>query len=273
MEVKYFEVTPDVKLAYNVLRCTNAKFRPFVLVQGLTGVKEDWLGLEKEIAKDRHVLLFDNRGMGQSSVPPGAYSIRLLAQDVIQLIKHVGWDSVDLMGVSMGGMVCQTVALLEPNLVCKLVLGCTTLNATIDANASPPLPLKGTGKGNSKRDFVASFVDICLDKRFRIDHPEKFNEYVDHSVKYRRSIKGGMSQMSGILKFHNKNAKNIMQKVLVIHGDQDRLIHCDRGIALSKEIPNVRLVVLKDCGHNFWWTHQEITLKNLFAFLNHDSAL
>lgn len=128
MEVKYFEVTPDVKLAYNVLRCTNAKFRPFVLVQGLTGVKEDWLGLEKEIAKDRHVLLFDNRGtltlamsqrsylegMGQSSVPPGAYSIRLLAQDVIQLIKHVGWDSVDLMGVSMGGMVCQTVALLYP---------------------------------------------------------------------------------------------------------------------------------------------------------------
>jgi pimeloyl-ACP methyl ester carboxylesterase len=96
--------------------------------------------------------------------------------------------------------------------------------------------------------------------------------------------------MSGILKFHNKNAKNITRKVLVIHGDQDRLIHCDRGyvpmrdlfhcwrciitrIALANEIPNVRLVVLKACGHNFWWTHQEITLNHLFAFLNCDSSL
>jgi pimeloyl-ACP methyl ester carboxylesterase len=50
--------------------------------------------------------------MGQSSVPPGAYSIKLLAQDIIQLIKYIGWNLVDLMGVSMGGMICQTVALL-----------------------------------------------------------------------------------------------------------------------------------------------------------------
>jgi hypothetical protein len=63
MEVKYFQLDSDVKLAYLIHQCPNAKFTPFVLVQGLTGVKEDWLGFDKEIAKERDVLVFDNRGI------------------------------------------------------------------------------------------------------------------------------------------------------------------------------------------------------------------
>jgi hypothetical protein len=71
---------------------------------------------------------------------------------------------------------------------CVCELGINTY-FSVDATSSAPMPLNGRN-GNTKRDFVASFVDLCLDKQFRTNNPEKFNEYVQHTMQYRRSVKG-----------------------------------------------------------------------------------
>ena len=92
-----------------------------------SGVKEDWHALATRLAEMRPVLVFDNRGMGESDVPNGAYTMDQLASDTLQLASHVGFKAFYLMGISMGGMISQHVAVIAPKgVVRRVILGCTS---------------------------------------------------------------------------------------------------------------------------------------------------
>jgi len=96
-------------------------------------VKEDWRALAPRLAAHRPVLVFDNRGMGESDVPPGPYTMAQLADDTLGLTQHVfgAAAAVALVGISMGGMIAQHVVLRAPaGTVRRVVLGCTSHGGT-----------------------------------------------------------------------------------------------------------------------------------------------
>ncbi|MDH3231135.1 MAG: 3-oxoadipate enol-lactonase [Alphaproteobacteria bacterium] len=68
------------------------------------------------------VLRYDQRGHGQSAVTPGPYSFDLLADDVRGLLRHLGIDSVQFVGLSMGGMTGQSLGVRHPDILKSLVL-------------------------------------------------------------------------------------------------------------------------------------------------------
>jgi 3-oxoadipate enol-lactonase len=72
------------------------------------------------------ILAYDQRGLGQSAVPDGPYTMADYADDAAGLLKQVGWDSCLAMGVSFGGMVAQELVIRFPELVRRLVLACTS---------------------------------------------------------------------------------------------------------------------------------------------------
>ncbi|MBK07878.1 MAG: alpha/beta hydrolase [Deltaproteobacteria bacterium] len=82
------------------------------------------------IAQDFDVLLYDQRGMGQSSKPDRPYTMQEYAEDALQLLDFVGWSSCRLLGISFGGMVAQEVAIRAPERVDALVLACTSSGGT-----------------------------------------------------------------------------------------------------------------------------------------------
>lgn len=77
-------------------------------------------------ASNRACLTFDHRGIGASSHPDGPYTIESMALDVEALMGAVGWPKAHVLGISMGGMVAQRLALDRPQLVQSLTLGATT---------------------------------------------------------------------------------------------------------------------------------------------------
>jgi pimeloyl-ACP methyl ester carboxylesterase len=94
-------------------------------------VKEDWHSLVPRLAAVRPVLVFDNRGIGGSDVPTAACTLADMADDTLALARHVGWPSYAVLGISMGGMIAQEVALrAPPGVVRRLILGCTTHGGT-----------------------------------------------------------------------------------------------------------------------------------------------
>ncbi|KAF4974325.1 hypothetical protein FZEAL_8754 [Fusarium zealandicum] len=104
-----------------------------VLIMGLAGVKASWQRQTKYFGHDRgdeySVLLLDNRGMGGSDKPFGLYSTSEMALDVIEVLDHLGWTSnreINLMGISMGGMIAQEVAIRIPKRLQSLSLLCTS---------------------------------------------------------------------------------------------------------------------------------------------------
>ena len=101
--------------------------RTVVLVNGLADDLETWvLQIDDLLAAGYRVLRFDNRGVGSSSAPPGPYTTRLFADDAKALITSLG---VDMMGVSMGGMIAQEYALAHPDDLRTVTFACTCRRA------------------------------------------------------------------------------------------------------------------------------------------------
>lgn len=104
-----------------------------VLIMGLIGVRTSWQRqtcyFGHDHADEYSVLIFDNRGVGESDKPLGRYTSSGMGRDVVELLDHVGWTadrSVNVAGISMGGMIAQEIACYVPERLASLTLLCTT---------------------------------------------------------------------------------------------------------------------------------------------------
>ena len=96
---------------------------PLLLVMGLGGSCRGWLPLQvPEFSKRRRTVIFDNRGVAGSNDPGGPFTIQDMAEDTAALLGALEIPQVDVLGVFMGGMICQELALRHPECVERLVL-------------------------------------------------------------------------------------------------------------------------------------------------------
>ena len=109
---------------------------PVLLIHGLGYARWGWEPVAEPLAQRFRLLLFDNRGIGESEIPPGPYTARAMAEDAVSVLDEAGVDSAHVVGTSLGGMVAQELALGWPDRVDRLVLACTTPGGP-DAWAAP----------------------------------------------------------------------------------------------------------------------------------------
>lgn len=103
---------------------------PLLLIAGFSGNTTGWLPVQPALAEHFTLIMFDNRGAGRSSVPPGPYTIAQMADDAVALLDHLGVEQAHVLGSSMGGMIAQEVALRHPERVAKLILNVTAARPT-----------------------------------------------------------------------------------------------------------------------------------------------
>ena len=106
---------------------------PFLLIRGLSSDVYRWpSSFVKEISHKFKVILFDNRGAGRTDKPDIEYSIKMMADDTVGLMKAMNIEKANILGYSMGGSIAQEVVLNYPERVNKLLLcgaGCGGPNA------------------------------------------------------------------------------------------------------------------------------------------------
>ncbi|GJN70125.1 hypothetical protein PCL_09940 [Purpureocillium lilacinum] len=134
-----------------------------VMIMGLAGVKTSWQRQTRYFGHDRgetySVLLIDNRGMGGSDKPLARYSTSQMALDVLDVLDHVGWTaprSVNVVGISLGGMIAQELACAAPQRIQSLSLLCTS--AHVRSGKSLPQTLverAGMLKPKAEGDAIA----------------------------------------------------------------------------------------------------------------------
>jgi pimeloyl-ACP methyl ester carboxylesterase len=99
---------------------------PLLLIMGLGGTHRSWDGpFLDALRTDFEVLVYDHRGVARSSPTCEPFTLADLAQDASGLLDAVGWTSAHVVGISMGGMIAQELALAHPEQVRTLTLGCT----------------------------------------------------------------------------------------------------------------------------------------------------
>src|SRR5271167_2647344 len=99
---------------------------PLLMIMGMSGTAEHWgQPFLDELRRDFEVIVYDHRGVGASSRLEGSTTIRELAADAAGLLRALGIDSAHVLGISMGGMIAQELALAHPERLRTLALGCT----------------------------------------------------------------------------------------------------------------------------------------------------
>ena len=119
-----FELAPTrdgTRLAYTLHGDKNAKNRA-VLVHSLAMDREFWRPVAERLAAKAAVLTYDCRGHGASDKPDGPYTVELFADDLADLLDHVGWPSALVAGASMGGMRLARLRAIYPERTAALGL-------------------------------------------------------------------------------------------------------------------------------------------------------
>jgi pimeloyl-ACP methyl ester carboxylesterase len=265
------DVGRGISLAYDRIGDDGAE--PLVLVAGLGQQLHSWPdAFCAELAgRGFQVVRFDNRDAGRSThprfrpsslpamfagrFPPEQYDLKDMAADTVGLLDALGLDRVHLAGVSMGGMISQSVAALHPARVRTLTsIMSTTGSRLIGRPAFSTLRLMGGKPPKSREEAVESAVKMF---RHISSHGFPFDEaHVRDRAGTgwdRDPTAGGVGrQLGAILKSGNRTAwlRKITAPTLVIHGDRDRMVHPTGGAATARAIPGARLETVPGMGHD-----------------------
>ena len=230
---------------------------PLLLIMGLSGDHGAWFFQVRAFKPHYTVITYDSRGIGRTGRPVAPSSIRDLADDAVGLMDHLGVDKAHVLGVSMGGMVAQEIAINYPDRVSKLILGCTTAGGEHTDDMHPALAKALGIKGEVTRDDLESedfgrwlgpIMSLSFNKwRYRI--PLWF---LAKSYLRRVGVRGTVGQLRAIMGHTTEDRLHLIQApTLVMAGTKDRLVLPRRSEAIASRIPGARLVMVKGGSHAF----------------------
>jgi 3-oxoadipate enol-lactonase len=226
---------------------------PLLLIMGLSGTLLHWgEPFVQALREDFEVISFDNRGVGQSSRVEAPFTIADLAQDTAGLLAALEIESAHVMGISMGGMTAQELALAHPGLVRTLTLGCTYCGGP--GNSLPPQPELGAAVMSGDRERA-------LRATWEANVSQGFAQNADAYAAFRAigeqravSVAVMMEQLSAITR-HDTSTRlgQLEMPTLVVHGTEDRIIPVENGRMVAGLIPGAHLEILPGIGHLFFW--------------------
>jgi 3-oxoadipate enol-lactonase len=213
------------------------------------------------------VLSYDQRGLGQSSVPPWPYAMSDFADDAAALLDALGWDDCLVLGISFGGMVAQEMAIRHPERVHRLVLACTSAGGA--GGASYPLHELVNLSPEEASARRIELLDTRWDKAWREEHPEMVALIADRMPSGAGELpaEGLINQLAARAK-HDTSGRlgTITCPTLVCGGRFDGIAPPVNSEFLASAIPSARLEMF-DGGHAFFM--QDATaLPAVIAFLS-----
>ncbi len=248
---------------------------PLVLNMHFTGTMDHWdPKITDGLAKDREVILFNNAGISSSSgeVPT---TIEGMAAHAAAFIKALGLTEVDVLGFSLGGLIAQTLAIDEPQLVRKLILVGTGPRSGEGMATLTPEAQSIFGATYDEPDHLWAkvfFTDSDASqaaaraflKRFRLRTQDR-----DPDV----SEKVAPAQIEALGKWGAPREnpydylKFIHQPTLVVNGGADVIIYTVNSYILQQNIPNAQLILYPDANHGSQYQYPELFVQHVNAFL------
>jgi pimeloyl-ACP methyl ester carboxylesterase len=225
---------------------------PLLFLSGLCGDHGYWRGQLRALSRRFRCLAVDNRDVGQSSYAEQPYTIGDLAGDVAEYLDQLGVPAVQVVGLSMGGMIAQELALARPELVKSLVLSGTLgradewFRATLDA-----FGLIRRGVQNTAAFFEA-ILPWWVSHRF-LEQSDRVSwlRWLLQQNPYSQHIDGFFRQLQAIGQHDALERLPLLRcPVLVVVGEDDNVAPPRYARQLQTQIPQARLTILSGVGHS-----------------------
>src|SRR5215211_7705438 len=242
----------ETRFAYRQLGANTGV--PVIFLNHLAAVLDNWdPRVIDGIAAKRRVIVIDNRGIGASggSTPD---SVEAMARDAIAFIRALGFDQVDLLGFSLGGMVSQVIAQEEPQLVRKLVLAGTGPAGGESMDKVTPITIRAMVRGALSFKDPKTYLFFTRTPNGRTAAQAFLNRLKERTDDRDKAISpiAFRAQLKAIHAWATQKPSNlsgIRQPALVANGDQDRMVPSSNSVDLARRLPDARLKLYPDAGH------------------------
>jgi len=233
---------------------------PLLLIMGMSGTALHWGEPFLELLRrDFEVITYDHRGVGASSPLTGGVTIAQLAQDASALLSALELDSAHVLGISMGGMIAQELALEHPEQVRTLTLGCTYCGGP-DSTQGPPWVLEQLTEGMMSGD-----LDRVMRTTWEVNVSESLAGDADAYARFlaiaqRRAVAVPviMAQLQACFAHDTSDRLHeLTMPTLVIHGTDDLMLPVENGRQIARLIAGSRLEIFDGVGHLFFWERPE----------------
>ena len=271
-EELFAPVSAGIELCYQTFGDPDDE--PLVLVMGLGGPMTWWdPDLCTMLARAGfYVVRFDNRDIGRSSRAQGRvtratlsraflggrvrppYTLDDMAADTLGLMDHLGFDSAHVVGVSLGGMIAQSLTIAQPRRVRSLTSIMSTTGKRTVGWQSPTLLPTLISSRSSREDYIngsAKVWKIIGSPGFPMD-VEKGRQRAAETFDRGVPRSGVLRQMMAVVTQTNRGSRlhSLNVPTLVIHGLADKMVHVSGGRATAAAIPGSELLLIDGMGHD-----------------------
>lgn len=239
---------------------------PLLMIHGLGYARWGWEPVAGALAESFAVLLFDNRGIGESEAPPGPYTAAEMALDALQVLDEAGVERAHVCGTSLGGMVAQELALAAPERVERLVLACST-----PGGSTYPLPertqrLIAEAPSLPPEVALRRFVANALSEPASEGLVERI---VAHRLAAAQPIEAWQAQAAAGTSFDAADRVGaIAAPTLILHGTADAVVDPRNAALLAELLPDARVELFEGRGHLFFWEEPERFVRVVREFLS-----
>lgn len=238
----------DITMYYEI----HGEGEPIILISGFTADHLIWNELVTLLKNQYKVIVFDNRGAGQTDIPNTPYTIAEMSHDTAQLCHQLNIKKAHFVGNSMGGFILQQLAYQYPDLVQTAIISNSTTSinhcnfhfyiaAQLEFRKSK-VPLAALIKASSCWAFSCKFLSL----------PGMLGNLIEMGLNnpYPFTDTGYENQYAAISQFDSSDwIHKITIPTLVVGGDQDLIFPEPLVKVLVKHIPEAKYYCFKDCGH------------------------
>ena len=233
----------DIDIAYKLF----GKGDPVLMIPGFSMTKEMWGPILNDLSENHTVIIFDNRGIGETTAGNRTFSMNQFINDIVGLIEALEIEKpIDVLGLSLGGMIAQELAMSHPEIVNHLIVVASSCGGekSLPPQLSPrDLQSMQTGTANKSLFLHALFPDNWI----RENSDEINRTFALPQVSQENLLKYGeaVSKWKGSC----DSISNIDKPVLVITGTEDITSPPTNSLKIAEKIPSAWLIQIYGGGH------------------------
>jgi len=236
---------------------------PVVLIMGFGISGRAWAPQVEALSARHRVVIFDNRGIGETETSKTPYGFADLADDVVGLMDHLGFDKAHVVGVSMGGMIAQHLALRHPGRLLSLGLIATlpggSLRHTVPSPSSLALFLRANTTTGAARCAALRKL-LYTEGYLKQANPEQsFNRGNLEIFAVPADTTTRLNQLRAVLRHDvTRDLPRVTIPTLVVKPEEDRLVRPENSDRIAALLPNATVLRLKDAGHGVTHQHKDV---------------
>jgi 3-oxoadipate enol-lactonase len=237
----------DISMYYEI----HGEGEPLVLISGFSCDHTQWMSVANHLKQKYQIILFDNRGAGQTDVPEGPYTIEQMSDDVAALCEKLNINRAHFAGNSMGGFIVQSLAVRHESLVKSFIISNSAQNAQFPFRFYLEAQLQLFKANVSLKSLIAASTSWTCSYRF-LATPGVQDLIIKLSLEnpFPFTVEGYKGQFAALDEFDSTDwLHRASAPALIIGSDQDIVFNESAVRVLADIIPQAKYYSFKECGH------------------------